>query len=50
MTNRKLFVLWGVLFVLCAGLGFLEASALGLIAALLFFVPPAVLQIGRAHV
>ena len=43
MNNRKLFVLWGVLFVLCAGLGFLEASALGLIAALLFFVPPAVL-------
>ena len=43
MTNRKLFVLWGVLFVLCAGLGFLEASALSLIAALLFFVPPAVL-------
>ena len=43
MTKRNLFVLWGVLFVLCAGLGFLEASAFGLIASLLFFVPPAVL-------
>ena len=43
MTKRNLFVLWGVLFVLCAGLGFLETSAFGLIAALLFFVPPAVL-------
>ena len=43
MTNRKLFVLWGVLFVLCAGLGFPEPSAISLIAALLFFAPPAVL-------
>ena len=43
MTNRNLFVLWGVLFVLCAGLGFGESSAFGLIVSLLFFVPPAVL-------
>ena len=43
MTNRTLFVLWGVLFVLCAGLGFGESSAFGLIVSLLFFVPPAVL-------
>ena len=43
MTKRNLFVLWGVLFALCAGLGFLDPSAFGLIASVLFFVPPAIL-------
>ena len=51
MTKKNLFALWGALFVLCAGLGFVplngEPSALvqGLLtaASVLFFLPPAVL-------
>ena len=44
MTKRTLFILWGILFGLCAGLGFLpEPGVLTTAAALLFFVPPAVL-------
>ena len=48
MKNRFLFALWGALFILCAGLGFIPepsgAVALLLTAvSVLFFLPPAVL-------
>ena len=48
MNKKILFALWGVLFLLCAGLGFIpepQGAAKGLMTALsvLFFVPPAVL-------
>ena len=48
MKNQYLFALWGALFILCAGLGFIPepAGALRiLLTALsaLFFLPPAVL-------
>lgn len=48
MKRNMLFALWGGLFVLCAGLGFLPAPAGALRAvltglSLLFFLPPALL-------
>ena len=44
MSKRTLFILWGILFALCAGLGFLpEPGVLTTAAAILFFFPPAVL-------
>ena len=51
MTGKKLFALWGVLFVICAGLGFvplkgeLSGTVQGLLTAVsvVFFAPPAVL-------
>ena len=44
MNNKILFALWGVLFILCAGLGFLpEATGWTTAAAILFFLPPALL-------
>ena len=44
MNKTMLFTLWGVLFALCAALGFLpEQSWLTAAAAVTFFVPPAVL-------
>ena len=44
MTKNTLFALWGGLFLLCAGLGFLpEPNLLTTLAALLSFVPPAIL-------
>ena len=44
MTNRSLFALWGCLFVLCAGLGFVPERNLFLtLLSLLFFLPPAAL-------
>ncbi len=48
MKKHTLITLWGVLFILCAGLGFLPQPAgvlRGLLtgAALAFFVPPAML-------
>lgn len=44
MSPKVLFALWGSLFVLCAGLGFVpEPSGLFPVAAILFFLPPAVL-------
>ena len=55
MTKQTLFILWSILFALCAGLGFLpETGVLTTAAALLFFVPPAVLlyrakQVGDDH-
>ena len=46
MNKKTLLVLWGVLFVLCAGLGFIpepQGFLKGLMTALavLFFLPPA---------
>ena len=44
MTKKILFALWGSLFLLCAGLGFLpEPNLLTALAALASFVPPALL-------
>ena len=48
MKNRFLFALWGALFILCAGLGFIPEPAgvlKGLLTglAILFFLPPAML-------
>ena len=48
MKNRFLFALWGAMFILCAGLGFIPEPAgvlKGLLTGLsiLFFLPPALL-------
>ena len=48
MKNQYLFALWGALFILCAGLGFIPEPAGSLRILLtglsvLFFLPPAVL-------
>ena len=48
MKNQYLFALWGALFILCAGLGFIPepAGALRILLtglSVLFFLPPAVL-------
>ena len=44
MNKRTLFALWGILFLLCAGLGFLPVpSGWTGFAALVFFLPPAML-------
>ena len=48
MKNRFLYALWGVLFIVCAGLGFIPESdgALKLMRtglSVLFFLPPALL-------
>jgi len=47
MTKKTLFVLWGVLFGLCAGLGFVPADGVvrGIFAlvSFAFFVPPGLL-------
>ena len=43
MNKTILFVLWGGLFALCAGLGFFAPSGWGLAMSLLFFLPPGVL-------
>ena len=44
MNNKLLFILWGILFVLCAGLGFLpEVTGWMTALSLLFFLPPALL-------
>ena len=44
MTDKTLYILWGSLFALCAGLGFLpEASWITMLASIIFFLPPAVL-------
>ena len=42
MTNKLLYVLWGVLFIICAGLGFMPEASFFPVSAL-FFLPPAVL-------
>ena len=44
MNQKVLFALWGVLFILCAGLGFLpEATGWMTALSILFFLPPALL-------
>ena len=48
MKSRFLYVLWGVLFILCAGLGFIPEPAGGLkllltAVSIVFFLPPALL-------
>ena len=48
MNKKLLFALWGILYILCAGLGFLpepEGAARFLLTALavVFFLPPAIL-------
>ena len=48
MKNRILFASWGLLFIVCAGLGFIPeptgaARVLLTLLSLLFFLPPAVL-------
>ena len=44
MTDKTLYILWGSLFALCAGLGFLpEASWVTMLASIVFFLPPAML-------
>lgn len=42
MSNKLLFTLWGLLFIICAALGFMPEPSFPL-AALVFFLPPAVL-------
>ena len=48
MTKRDLYIAWGAMYAICAGLGFISspkggAYAILLIFALLFFVPPTIL-------
>ena len=47
MNKRSLFALWGGMYIVCAGLGFIPAEGAGraalTVAAVLFFLPPAVL-------
>ena len=44
MNQKVLFAFWGVLFILCAGLGFLpEATGWMTALSVLFFLPPALL-------
>lgn len=44
MSNKPLFALWGLLFIICAGLGFMPVhSGWMSLVSLLFFLPPAVL-------
>ena len=48
MKNSALFALWGCLFIICAGLGFIPEPAgagrvLLTLLAVIFFLPPAVL-------
>ena len=48
MSNKLLYALWAVLFIICAGLGFIlepegALRTVSTIASLVFFLPPAVL-------
>lgn len=48
MTNKMLYSLWGILFIICAGLGFIPAPDTTVQAVMtglsvLFFLPPTVL-------
>ena len=50
MSKKNLFALWGVLYILCAGLGFIPEPAgflrIGMtLLAILFFIPGAVLLV-----
>ena len=49
MSNTVLYALWGVLYALCAGLGFVSAPGKGLqflmtLLTVAFFIPPMVLS------
>ena len=54
MNRKRIFALWGGLYALCAGLGFLPAPA-GVLKALLavlavaFFVPPLMIVYGKSN-
>ena len=54
MNQKTLFALWGGLYALCAGLGFIPAPA-GVLKALLavlavtFFVPPLMIVYGKSN-
>lgn len=54
MNRKTLFALWGGLYALCAGLGFIPAPA-GVLKALLavlavaFFVPPLMIVYGKSN-
>ena len=46
MNQKKLLALWAAMFILCAGLGFIQLPVGGLkafliVAAVAFFIPPA---------
>ena len=45
MNSKTLFILWGILFAVCAGLGliFEAPGVLGMVAGCSFFLPPAYL-------
>ena len=44
MSNKLLFALWGLLFIICAGLGFMPVhSGWMSLVSLMFFLPPAAL-------
>ena len=48
MNQKKLLALWAAMFILCAGLGFIQLPVGGLkafliVAAVAFFIPPALL-------
>jgi len=48
MTNKMLYSLWGILFIICAALGFIPApngtvQAIFTALSILFFLPPAAL-------
>ena len=56
MSNKLLYILWGVLYIICAGLGFIaapEGVAYGLciLFSLVFFLPPAIVlrRAGKAN-
>ena len=54
MNRKRIFALWGGLYALCAGLGFIPAPA-GVLKALLavlavaFFVPPLMIVYGKSN-
>ena len=48
MTKKKLYIAWGVMYVICAALGFIPEpqgalSGLLIMISLAFFIPPAIL-------
>ena len=54
MNSKSLYALWGGMFVLCAGLGFIPEPTgflkfLLIVLGLVFFVPPMLLLISAGH-
>ena len=56
MSNKSLYSLWGVLFIICAALGFIPVISDGVqtvftVLSILFFLPPVVLlyRAGKAN-